>query len=106
MACAATAIAPPRAKTCGGGTLAAAAADYGLVSDPCCCCCCCCRFVHGEEGLAQALKATEALRPGAATALDAATLEAIAGTCVSVIQRQVLVWSFKCFEMLDYMCVR
>jgi len=42
-----------------------------------------CRFVHGEEGLAQALKATEALRPGAATALDAATLEAIAGDAPS-----------------------
>lgn len=37
------------------------------------------RFVHGEEGLSAALSATEALRPGAATALDAATLEAIAG---------------------------
>lgn len=42
-----------------------------------------CRFVHGEEGLAQALKATEALRPGAATVLDAATLEAIAGDAPS-----------------------
>eukprot|EP00879_Flechtneria_rotunda_P025347 GHRR01026927.1.p1 GENE.GHRR01026927.1~~GHRR01026927.1.p1 ORF type:complete len:157 (+),score=80.38 GHRR01026927.1:443-913(+) len=41
------------------------------------------RFVHGEEGLAQALKTTEALRPGAATALDAATLEAIAGDAPS-----------------------
>lgn len=41
------------------------------------------RFVHGEEGLAQALKATEALRPGAATVLDAATLEAIAGDAPS-----------------------
>lgn len=39
--------------------------------------------MHGEEGLAQALKATEALRPGAATALDAATLEAIAGDAPS-----------------------
>jgi tyrosyl-tRNA synthetase len=39
--------------------------------------------VHGEEGLAQALKATEALRPGAATVLDAATLEAIAGDAPS-----------------------
>jgi tyrosyl-tRNA synthetase len=46
------------------------------------------RFVHGDEGLAQALRATEALRPGGggeggggggAGALDAATLEAIAG---------------------------
>jgi tyrosyl-tRNA synthetase len=39
--------------------------------------------VHGEEGLQQALKATEALRPGAATALDAATLEEIAGDAPS-----------------------
>lgn len=46
-------------------------------------CRCKCRFVHGEEGLAQAIKATEALRPGAATALDAATLEAIAGDAPS-----------------------
>ena len=36
------------------------------------------RFVHGEEGLQQALKTTEALKPGAQTQLDAATLEAIA----------------------------
>ncbi|KAJ0983781.1 hypothetical protein J5N97_002137 [Dioscorea zingiberensis] len=35
-------------------------------------------FVHGEEGLAEALKATEALRPGAETKLDAATIEGIA----------------------------
>lgn len=41
------------------------------------------RFVHGDEGLEQALKATEALRPGAATALDAVTLEAIAGDAPS-----------------------
>lgn len=39
--------------------------------------------MHGEDGLAQALKATEALRPGAETALDAATLEAIAGDAPS-----------------------
>ena len=37
------------------------------------------RFVHGEEGLAQAIKATEGLKPGADTVLDAATLEALAG---------------------------
>lgn len=37
------------------------------------------QFVHGEQGLAAALSATQALQPGAATALDAATLEAIAG---------------------------
>ncbi|KAJ6825488.1 tyrosine--tRNA ligase, chloroplastic/mitochondrial-like [Iris pallida] len=36
------------------------------------------RFVHGEEGLAEALKATEALRPGAETQLDWKTIEAIA----------------------------
>ncbi|PNW74377.1 hypothetical protein CHLRE_13g606050v5 [Chlamydomonas reinhardtii] len=41
------------------------------------------RFVHGEEGLAQALKATEALKPGAATQLDAATLEEVAGDAPS-----------------------
>lgn len=32
------------------------------------------RFVHGHAGLAQALKATEALKPGTETQLDAATL--------------------------------
>lgn len=37
------------------------------------------RFVHGDAGLDQALAATAALRPGAATVLDAATLEAAAG---------------------------
>jgi tyrosyl-tRNA synthetase len=36
------------------------------------------RFVHGEEGLEEALKATEALRPGAQTQLDAQTIEGIA----------------------------
>jgi len=36
------------------------------------------RFVHGEAGLAQALAATEALKPGAETKLDSAALEAIA----------------------------
>mmetsp|Transcript_9285 Transcript_9285/g.16391 ORF Transcript_9285/g.16391 Transcript_9285/m.16391 type:complete len:518 (+) Transcript_9285:3-1556(+) len=41
------------------------------------------RFVHGEEGLTQALKATEALRPGAATTLDAATLQAVAADAPS-----------------------
>ncbi|EFJ43394.1 hypothetical protein VOLCADRAFT_83275 [Volvox carteri f. nagariensis] len=41
------------------------------------------RFVHGEEGLAQAIKATEALKPGAATQLDAATLETVAGDAPS-----------------------
>ncbi|PIN09525.1 Tyrosyl-tRNA synthetase [Handroanthus impetiginosus] len=36
------------------------------------------RFVHGEEGLNEALKATEALRPGAETKLDWKTMETIA----------------------------
>ena len=36
------------------------------------------RFVHGEEGLVEALKATEALRPGAETKLDWETIEGIA----------------------------
>ncbi|KAL9454537.1 hypothetical protein AB3S75_010020 [Citrus x aurantiifolia] len=36
------------------------------------------RFVHGEDGLNEAVKATEALRPGAETKLDWKTIEAIA----------------------------
>lgn len=36
------------------------------------------RFVHGEEGVAEALKATETLRPGAETKLDWETIEGIA----------------------------
>lgn len=39
------------------------------------------RFVHGEDGLQQALSATEALAPGSQTKLSAATLEAAAGDC-------------------------
>ncbi|CAI9117663.1 OLC1v1019110C2 [Oldenlandia corymbosa var. corymbosa] len=35
------------------------------------------RFVHGQEGLEEALLATEALRPGAATKLDAKMIEGI-----------------------------
>lgn len=35
-------------------------------------------FVHGEEGLTEALKATEALRPGMETKLDWKTIEGIA----------------------------
>jgi tyrosyl-tRNA synthetase len=42
------------------------------------------RFVHGEEGLAQALTATQGLAPGAATKLDIAALEAIAADIPSV----------------------
>ena len=36
------------------------------------------RFVHGEEGLKEAMKATEALRPGAETKLDWNLIERIA----------------------------
>ncbi|XP_062200682.1 tyrosine--tRNA ligase, chloroplastic/mitochondrial-like [Phragmites australis] len=36
------------------------------------------RFVHGDEGLVEALKATEALRPGTQTQLDSQTIEGIA----------------------------
>ncbi|KVH67064.1 tyrosine--tRNA ligase, chloroplastic/mitochondrial [Cynara cardunculus var. scolymus] len=35
------------------------------------------RFVHGEDGLAEAIKATEALRPGSDTRLDWKTIEGI-----------------------------
>lgn len=50
------------------------------------------RFVHGEEGLAEALKATEALRPGAQTKLDSNTIESIAEDVpsFSLPQEQVL----------------
>ncbi|KAF5830713.1 hypothetical protein DUNSADRAFT_14119 [Dunaliella salina] len=41
------------------------------------------RFVHGEAGLQQALKTTEALKPGSATQLDVTTLEAVAGDAPS-----------------------
>lgn len=36
------------------------------------------RFVHGEEGLVEAVKVTEALKPGAETELDPGTIEEIA----------------------------
>ncbi len=36
------------------------------------------RFVHGEEGLLKALKATEGLKPGSDTVLDAETLDMLA----------------------------
>ncbi|KAL9677443.1 hypothetical protein QQ045_005673 [Rhodiola kirilowii] len=36
------------------------------------------QFVHGQDGLDEAIKATEALRPGAATALDWRAIDAIA----------------------------
>ncbi|KAL0296758.1 UNVERIFIED_CONTAM: Tyrosine--tRNA ligase, chloroplastic/mitochondrial [Sesamum radiatum] len=50
------------------------------------------RFVHGEEGLEEALKATQALRPGAETKLDWKTIETIAEDVpsISLQQDQVL----------------
>ncbi|KAK4423598.1 Tyrosine--tRNA ligase, chloroplastic/mitochondrial [Sesamum alatum] len=50
------------------------------------------RFVHGEEGLDEALKATQALRPGAETKLDWKTIETIAEDVpsISLQQDQVL----------------
>lgn len=39
------------------------------------------KFVHGEDGLRQALSATEALAPGSQTKLSAETLAAAAGDC-------------------------
>lgn len=41
------------------------------------------RFVHGEEGLKQALSATEALKPGSDTRLDIVALQAIAAEAPS-----------------------
>ena len=42
------------------------------------------RFVHGEAGLAAALRATQGLAPGAATVLDAETLESLAADVPTV----------------------
>ncbi|KAI0496584.1 hypothetical protein KFK09_022904 [Dendrobium nobile] len=38
------------------------------------------RFVHGEEGLTEAVKATKALKPGSETELDPETIEGIASS--------------------------
>lgn len=51
------------------------------------------RFVHGEDGLQQALRATEGLAPGSATQLDGATLEALAGDVPSITLGRSLVLS-------------
>jgi tyrosyl-tRNA synthetase len=50
------------------------------------------RLVHGEEGLARALKATEGVAPGSETKLDADMLESIAGDIPNcqLLQEQVL----------------
>ncbi|XP_038892591.1 tyrosine--tRNA ligase, chloroplastic/mitochondrial isoform X1 [Benincasa hispida] len=50
------------------------------------------RFVHGEDGLSEALKATEALKPGAETKLDWKIIEGIAEDvpCCSLEYDQVL----------------
>ncbi|GFH26689.1 tyrosyl-tRNA synthetase, partial [Haematococcus lacustris] len=58
------------------------------------------RFVHGEEGLAQALRATEALRPGAETALDAASLAAVAGDVPSVALQRAEVQGMALVDLL------
>ncbi|CAI0374328.1 unnamed protein product [Linum tenue] len=42
------------------------------------------RFVHGEEGVREAIKATEALRPGAETKLDWKMIEGIDGEVVNL----------------------
>ncbi|KAL8544111.1 hypothetical protein ACS0TY_004593 [Phlomoides rotata] len=46
------------------------------------------RFVHGEEGLSEALKATQALSPGAETKLDWKTIETIAEDVPSFSMRE------------------
>ena len=52
------------------------------------------RFVHGDEGLSEALKATESLRPGTETILDAEALQLAADVIPStVIGRNVVVGS-------------
>ncbi|KAL3618121.1 hypothetical protein CASFOL_038442 [Castilleja foliolosa] len=50
------------------------------------------RFVHGEEGLKEAIRATEALRPGSETRLDWESIEAIAEDvpCFSLTRDRVL----------------
>ncbi|KAJ3681127.1 hypothetical protein LUZ60_015616 [Juncus effusus] len=50
------------------------------------------KFVHGEEGLIEALNATEALRPGAKTELDSKSIEGIANdvpSCVLAYEKVV-----------------
>ncbi|KAK6128103.1 hypothetical protein DH2020_038157 [Rehmannia glutinosa] len=57
------------------------------------------RFVHGEEGLNEALKATEALRPGAETRLDWKTIEAIAEDVPSFTLQQDQVLNLSLLEL-------
>ncbi|KAK6153526.1 hypothetical protein DH2020_013165 [Rehmannia glutinosa] len=57
------------------------------------------RFVHGEEGLKEALKATEALRPGAETKLDWKTIEAIAEDVPSFTLQQDQVLNLSLLEL-------
>ena len=52
------------------------------------------RFVHGQDGLEEALKATEALKPGAETKLDWKTIEGIAEDVPS--------FSMKLDQVLNY----
>lgn len=59
------------------------------------------RFVHGEAGLEQARRATEGLKPGSATTLDAAALEALAGDVPSVtLAREEVVGMLVCDVMV------
>ncbi|KAI3463154.1 hypothetical protein Pfo_019817 [Paulownia fortunei] len=57
------------------------------------------RFVHGEDGLNEALKATLALRPGAETKLDWKTIEAIAEDVPSFSLRQDQVLNLSLLEL-------
>lgn len=63
------------------------------------------RFVHGEEGLQQALRATEGLRPGSETVLDAATLEALAGDIPSKTMPKAEVIHTCIYELLPHVCI-
>ncbi|XAR62578.1 Tyrosine--tRNA ligase [Bertholletia excelsa] len=61
------------------------------------------RFVHGQEGLEEALRATEALRPGAETRLDWQTIEKIAGdvpSCSLPYDQNSQVWPASCTRWL------
>ena len=49
------------------------------------------RFVHGQDGLDEAIRATESLRPGTETVLDAAALELASDTIPSVAISRVAV---------------
>jgi len=60
------------------------------------------RFVHGEAGLTQALRATQGLAPGASAALDVDALEAMAADvpCVELAKADVLGGEYSVAELL------